>query len=97
MEAKREKREPDYQRIIRIAIVTARSAPSNERVATTLNDWCVVPEETIFLGGIEKKHVLEIMQPHMFFDDQMRHLSSVAGNIPSVHVPFGIRNHTHKK
>ena len=97
MEAKREKREPDYQRIIRIAIVTARSAPSNERVATTLNEWCVVPEETIFLGGIEKKHVLEIMQPHMFFDDQMRHLSSVAGNIPSVHVPFGIRNHTHKK
>ncbi|MDS3862419.1 5'-nucleotidase [Thermosynechococcaceae cyanobacterium BACA0444] len=41
---------------------------------------------------MEKRTILEIMKPHIFFDDQMTHLSSVAHNIPSVHVPFGIRN-----
>jgi len=95
MEIKRERTEQGYQRILRIAIVTARNAPSNERVVTTLNDWGVTPDETFFLGGIEKTHVLEVLKPHMFFDDQIRHLTSVAGNIPSVHVPFGIRNATH--
>jgi 5'-nucleotidase len=50
------------------------------------------PDETFFLGGIEKRRVLEILKPHIFFDDQMSHITSVAGDIPSVHVPFGIRN-----
>jgi len=51
-----------------------------------------MPDETFFLGGVDKRRVLEIMKPHIFFDDQMRHLSSVAGDIPSVHIPFGVRN-----
>ena len=92
MESKRELEEAGYQRILRTAIVTARSAPANERVVTTLNEWGVTPDETFFLGGIDKHRILEIMKPHIFFDDQMRHLTSVAGNIPSVHVPFGVRN-----
>ncbi len=92
MESKRELDEDGYQRILRTAIVTARSAPANERVVTTLNEWGVTPDETFFLGGIEKHRILEILKPHIFFDDQMRHLTSVAGNIPSVHVPFGVRN-----
>jgi len=92
MESKRELEEAGYQRILRTAIVTARSAPSNERVVTTLNEWGVTPDETFFLGGIDKHRILELMKPHIFFDDQMRHLTSVAGNIPSVHIPFGVRN-----
>ena len=92
IESKRELEEAGYQRILRTAIVTARNAPANERVVTTLNEWGVTPDEVFFLGGIEKHHILEIMKPHIFFDDQMRHLTSVAGNIPSVHIPFGIRN-----
>lgn len=92
IEAKREKEEPGYNQILRTAIVTARSSPANERVVTTLNEWGVSPDETFFLGGVEKHRVLEIMKPHIFFDDQLRHLASVAKNIPSVHVPFGIRN-----
>lgn len=92
IEATREKKEDGYQRILRTAIVTARNAPTNERVVTTLNEWGVTPDETFFLGGMEKHHVLKIMKPHMFFDDQLRHITSVAGSIPSVHVPFGIRN-----
>lgn len=93
MEVQREENDRTYKRMLRTAIVTARNAPSNERVVTTLNEWGVTPDETFFLGGMDKRRVLEVMKPHIFFDDQMRHLNSVAGNIPSVHVPFGIRNH----
>jgi 5'-nucleotidase len=92
LERRRSLREPEYRPILRIAIVTARNAPSHERVVTTLQQWGVSPDETFFLGGIEKRRVLEILKPHMFFDDQMTHIEAVAGNIPSVHVPFGIRN-----
>lgn len=92
LELEKAKADPAYQRILRIAIVTARSAPSHERVVTTLLNWGVMPDETFFMGGIDKRRVLEIMKPHIFFDDQMRHLSSVAGDIPSVHIPFGVRN-----
>ena len=92
IEAQREASEKDYKRILRTAIITARGTPASERVVTTLNAMGVSPDETFFLGGIEKRKILEIMKPHIFFDDQMTHLESVAGNIPSVHVPFGIRN-----
>ncbi len=92
LEIRKEKENKSYQRILRTAIVTARNAPANERVVTTLNQWGVVPDETFFLGGMDKHRVLEVMKPHIFFDDQLRHLESVAGRIPSVHIPFGIRN-----
>lgn len=97
VEAKREREEEGYKRILRTAIVTARNAPANERVVTTLNEWGVTPDETFFLGGMDKHHILEVMKPHMFFDDQMKHLASSAGRIPSVHIPFGIRNVTPNK
>jgi 5'-nucleotidase len=84
--------DPGYKKILRIAIVTARSAPAHERVVTTLKSWGVSANETFFLGGMEKARVLSIFKPHMFFDDQLSHLKSPAGNIPMVHGPFGIAN-----
>ncbi|MDD1960538.1 MAG: 5'-nucleotidase [Pseudomonas capeferrum] len=84
--------DPDYKRILRIAIVTARNAPSHERVVTTLKDWGVSPDECFFLGGMEKPRVLSILKPHVFFDDQRSHLQSPAGDLPMVHVPFGVAN-----
>lgn len=92
MEERQQKRDPAYRKILRIAIITARSAPSHERVVTTLKSWGVAADETFFLGGMEKSRVLEIFKPHIFFDDQLSHLKSVGGNIPMVHVPFGIAN-----
>ncbi len=83
---------PGYERIVRIAIVTARSAPAHERVVTTLKSWGVNVDETFFLGGMTKDRVLSVLQPHIFFDDQLTHLESVGGNIPMVHVPFGVAN-----
>jgi len=92
LEDREEKNNPDYRRILRIAIVTARGAPAHERVVTTLKSWGVSADETFFLGGMEKARVLNVLQPHVFFDDQRSHLQSSAGNIPMVHVPFGIAN-----
>jgi 5'-nucleotidase len=82
----------DYQRIIRTAIVTARSAPTHERVITTLEHWGVSANETIFLGGLKKERIFSTLKPHIYFDDQKSHLASEAGDIPMVHIPFGIAN-----
>lgn len=82
---------PNYQQILRISIVTARNAPAHERVVTTLKAWGVSADDTFLLGGMEKNRVLNILKPHIFFDDQLNHLSSTE-NVPMVHVPFGVAN-----
>ena len=81
-----------YESKIRIAIVTARNVPSHKRMITTLREWGIQVDETFFLGGIEKRRVLEVFAPHIFFDDQRVHLDAASGLVPSVHVPFGIKN-----
>ena len=85
-------RDPKYKRILHIAIVTARNAPAHERMITTLEDWGVSANQTFFLGGMRKYRILRTLKPHMFFDDQLDHLESDAGELPMVHVPFGISN-----
>jgi 5'-nucleotidase len=93
MEERAQRRDPGYRKIVRIAIITARSAPSHERVVTTLKSWGVSADETFFLGGMEKARVLSVFKPHIFFDDQLTHLKAApGGTIPMVHVPFGIAN-----
>jgi len=92
LERKRQLEDKSYKRVIRMSIVTARAAPAHERVVTTLNKWGVSADDTFFLGGMGKHRILEILKPHMFFDDQTSHLTSSAGNIPMVHVPFGVAN-----
>lgn len=44
-----------------------------------------------FLGGIDKSRVLNVMRPHIYFDDQMGHLDHL-DKIPAVHIPFGVIN-----
>ncbi|MET3131418.1 5'-nucleotidase [Oxalobacteraceae bacterium GrIS 1.11] len=92
LEERAQRRDPAYQKILRIAIITARNAPSHERVVTTLKSWGVSANETFFLGGMDKARVLAVFKPHIFFDDQLSHLKSAGGTIPMVHVPFGIAN-----
>ena len=92
LEDRSEEKDRSYKRILRTAIVTARSAPAHERVITTLEDWGVSANETFFLGGMKKDRILNVLKPHMFFDDQKTHLESEAGDIPMVHIPFGIAN-----
>ena len=54
--------------------------------------WGITVNEAFFLGGIEKKKVLEVLNPHIFFDDQKTHLVPTSSVLPSVHIPFGIAN-----
>lgn len=84
---------PDQQgKILRVSIVTARSAPAHERVLTTLRNWGVETDEAFFLGGMEKLRVLDVLKPHIFFDDQLSHLQAGQSSIPMVHIPFGVAN-----
>ncbi len=80
------------KRNIRIAIVTARNAPAHERLLNTLSAWGISTDELFLLGGIEKKSILDVLKPHIFFDDQLSHLKKSSENTPSVHIPFGIAN-----
>lgn len=90
LEKSRLQADPSYKRILRTAIITARSAPSHERVITTLQSWGVGADETFFLGGMDKRHILNVFRPHIFFDDQIGHLQ--AKDLAMVHVPFGVAN-----
>jgi len=67
---------------VRIALVTARNAPSDIRVIKTLRHWGVYVDEAFFLGGIEKSKILEAFKAHIFFDDQDVHLKSSSLVVP---------------
>jgi 5'-nucleotidase len=83
--------DPTLPKCLKIAIVTARNAPAHERMINTLKSWHLSVDEAFFLGGIEKRRVLSVMRPHMYFDDQTLHLERL-DNIPMVHIPFGVAN-----
>ena len=81
-----------YTQMVRIAIVTARNAPAHERLINTLSTLDIDTDELFLTGGIEKKNILDVLKPHIFFDDQIGHLAPASDSTPSVHVPFGIKN-----
>ena len=91
LELIRKETDPKYQRVINTAIVTARNAPAHERLVNTLKNWGVDVDEVFFLGGIDKSRILDIMRPHIFFDDQLGHLSRLTNTL-AVHIPLGITN-----
>jgi 5'-nucleotidase len=73
---------------LRIAIVTARNAPSHMRVIKTLRKWGVYVDEAYFLGGLSKDNILKAFGAHIFFDDQEVHLTDSAKVVPSGKVPY---------
>jgi len=91
-EERRQQEDPDYRLRVRVSIVTARNAPAHERAVLSLKEWGVRVNDAFFLGGIDKERVIQILQPHIFFDDQRGHLESTARLVPSVHIPFGVAN-----
>ena len=82
----------EYTQMLRIAIVTARKAPGHERILKTLAAADIDADELFLLGGIEKKTVLDVLKPQIFFDDQIGHLEPASTATPCVHVPFGVAN-----
>ena len=81
-----------FQRRVRVAVVTARSAPAHERAINSIRGWGLRVNDAFFLGGLPKGPILEVLQPHIFFDDQRRHVEGASLSTPSVHIPFGELN-----
>lgn len=91
LEREKAQKDPSYKRLLKTAIVTARNAPAHERVVFTLISMGIEVDEVFFMGGIEKARLLNILKPHIFFDDQTSHLENIK-DIAGVHIPFGIAN-----
>jgi len=77
---------------IRTAIITARSAPADRRVITSLRAWGVTVDESFFVGDLPKDRIIKLFRPHLFFDDKRANADLGATAAPSVHVPFGVLN-----
>lgn len=78
----------ENQNFIRTALVTARDAPSHERVIKTLRKWGVRIDEMFFLGGISKKPILKAFGAQIFFDDQKTYTEPASTIVPSGTVPY---------
>jgi len=81
---------------VRTALVTARSAPAQERAVRTRMDWNIAVDEALFLGGLDKGEFLKTFQPDFYFDDQRGHVESARQHVATGHVPFGIANQDRK-
>ena len=78
---------------IRTALVTARAAPTHERVVRTLRSWGIRIDEALFLGGLPKGAFLNAFGADIFFDDQQGHCASATEHkITAAHVPHGVAN-----
>jgi 5'-nucleotidase len=77
---------------LRTAIITARSAPADRRVVTTLRAWGLRVDEAFFVGDMAKDRILRLFRPHLFFDDKRQNAELAAGTAPAVHIPFGVLN-----
>lgn len=83
---------PDYRKRLKIAICTARGMPSDVRVIKSLEHWGINVDIACFRDGCEKAPFLRGFDASLFFDDQLRHIDAVEQYVPSVHVPFGVKN-----
>jgi len=77
---------------LRTALITARGAPSHERVIRTLRTWGIRIDESLFLGGLDKGPFLKAFNADFFFDDQLVHCDSAGALVATGHVPHGVAN-----
>lgn len=91
-EEERRLQDEDYRIRVHVALVAARNAPSHERAVQSLKSWGVTVNDAFFVGGIDKGAIVQVLRPHIFFNDQNSHLLSTSKAAPSVHVPFGRLN-----
>ena len=83
---------PPGESPIRTCLVTARSAPTHERVVKTLRAWNIRIDESLFLGGMDKGEFLRAYDADVFFDDQQGHCDSARNHVATGHVPSGVAN-----
>nr|XP_024656636.1 cytosolic 5'-nucleotidase 1A-like [Maylandia zebra] len=62
---------------IRTYLVTSRGAGCDGyRALNTLRTWGLELDEAVFVGGANKGPTLQRIKPHIFFDDQQRHVDA---------------------
>ena len=86
----------EEQEVIRTALITARNAPSHERVIKTLRAWNVRIDEIFFLGGISKTPILQTFGAQIFFDDQKTYTEPASLVVPSGTVPYSSESKLNK-
>ncbi len=72
---------------VRIALVTARTAPAHERVVHTFRAWGTPVDEAHFVGRNQKANILRAFGADIFFDDQQAHVLGAAPHVPAGLVP----------
>ncbi|XP_067278405.1 cytosolic 5'-nucleotidase 1A-like [Pseudorasbora parva] len=79
---------------IRTYLITSRSPTSpGLRALKTLKWEKLEINEAFFLSGADKGPVLKAIKPHIFFDDQLPHVTGALENgVIGAHVPYGVRN-----
>jgi 5'-nucleotidase len=77
---------------LRTALITARGAPTHERVVKTLRAWDIRIDESLFLDGLGKGPFLAAFDADIFFDDQEHHCRDTQGHVATGHVPHGVAN-----
>ena len=83
---------PTGESPVKIALVTARGIPAQERVLKTLRSWGIYVNAAVFCGGLPKGPFLEAFKADIFFDDAMKNCESGAQYVATGHVPNGIVN-----
>lgn len=83
---------PANESPLRTALITARGAPSHERVVRTLRAWNIRLDESLFLSGLRKGPFLAAFDADIFFDDQEAHCADARDLVATGHVPHGIAN-----
>jgi 5'-nucleotidase len=73
---------------IRTALITARNSPAHERVVRTLAEWGVRVDEVHFLGGVDKREIVEAFGADIYFDDQDVHCTPASEVVPTAIVPY---------
>ncbi|MBK1647085.1 5'-nucleotidase [Rhabdochromatium marinum] len=85
---------PAAESPLRTALITARGAPSHERVIRTLRAWEIRIDEALFLSGLSKGRFLKAFDADIFFDDQEVHCQDASSLVATGHVPLGAANNT---
>ena len=83
---------PAAESPLRTALITARGAPSHERVIRTLRAWDIRIDEALFLSGLGKGRFLKAFDADIFFDDQETHCQDASTLVATGHVPLGVAN-----
>ena len=83
-----QKREEIGRQKLQLALVTARSNATHERVIRTFREWGIHVDQAFFLGGMSKDKILQEFKPHIFFDDQEVHVMPASKVAPAGKVPY---------